>query len=159
MHAQPSESPARRSWPRRLLRIFIRTLLTLFIIIILVFFLIQTPFVQNFVRGKAETYLSRKLKVPVRIGHLDITFFRSITLKDIYIPDQHKDTLLAAGEVHVQLRMLGLLHNNLDIKEIDLKDITANILRRSPADTTFNYQFIIDAFTSPHPGPADTTKS
>jgi hypothetical protein len=142
-----------------LLRIVIRTLLTIFIILLLIFFLIQTPFVQDFVRGKAETYLSRKLKVPVRIGHLDITFFRSITLKDIYIPDPNKDTLLAAGEVHVRLRMLGLLHNNLDIKEIDLKNITANILRRSPADTTFNYQFIIAAFTNPHPGPPDTTKS
>jgi len=159
MSAATSERPSRRSWPRRLLRIVLRTLLTLFIIILLIFFLIQTPFVQNFARGKAETYLSRKLKVPVRIGHLDITFFRSVTLKDIYIPDAKKDTLLAAGEVHVRLRMLGLLHNSLDIQEIDLKDITANILRRSPTDTTFNYQFIIDAFTSPHPGPPDTTKS
>jgi len=159
MSAEQTEPSSRRSWPRRLLRIVIRTLLTLFIILLLVFFLIQTPFVQNFARSKAETYLSRKLKVPVRIGHLDITFFRSITLKDIYIPDPRKDTLLAAGEVHVRLRMLGLLHNQLDVQEIDLKDITANILRRSPADTTFNYQFIIDAFTNPHPGPPDTTQS
>lgn len=159
MSAEQSERSSRRSWPRRLLRIVVRTLLTIFIIILLVFFLIQTPFVQNFARSKAETYLSRKLKVPVRIGHLDITFFRSITLKDIYIPDPQKDTLLAAGEVHVRLRMLGLLHNQLDVQEIHLKDITAKIFRRSPADTTFNYQFIIDAFTNPHPGPADTTKS
>jgi translocation and assembly module TamB len=158
MSAEPSQHPPRRSLPRRLLRIFLRTLLTLFIIILLVFFLVQTPFVQNFARGKAETYLSRKLKVPVRIGHLDITFFRSVDLEDIFIPDPQKDTLLYAGRVHVQLRMLGLLHNELDIKEIDLKDITANILRRSPTDTTFNYQFIIDAFTNPHPGPPDTTK-
>jgi len=161
MHAQPSGHPThppRRSLPRRLLRILGKTLLTLFIILILIFFLIQTPFVQNIVRSKAETYLSRRLKVPVRIGHLDITFFRSVTLKDIYIPDPNKDTLLFAGEVHVRLRMLALLHNNLDIQEIDLKNITAKILRRSPADTTFNYQFIIDAFTNPHPGPPDTTK-
>jgi len=159
MSAEQSERSSRRSWPRRLLRIVIRTLLTIFIIVILVFFLIQTPFVQNFARSKAEAYLSRKLKVPVRIGHLDITFFRSITLRDIYIPDPKKDTLLAAGEVHVRLRMIGLLHNQLDVQEIHLKDITANIFRRSPTDTTFNYQFIIDAFTNPHPGPPDTTKS
>ena len=159
MSAEQTERPSRRSWPRRLLRITLRTLLTLFIILLLVFFLIQTPFVQNFARSRAESYLSRKLRVPVRIGHLDITFFRSITLKDIYIPDPQKDTLLAAGEVHVRLRMLGLLHNQLDVQEIDCKDITANILRRSPTDTTFNYQFIIDAFTNPHPGPPDTTKS
>ncbi|HXB08050.1 MAG TPA: AsmA family protein, partial [Puia sp.] len=156
MSAQPS--PSRRSWPRRLVRILGRTLLTLLIILVLIFFLIQTPFIQDIARNKAETYLSRKLKVPVRIGRLDISLFRSVTLKDIFIPDPNKDTLLAAGEVHVRLRMLGLLHNNLDIEEIDLKDITAHILRRSPTDTAFNYQFIIDAFTNPHPGPPDTTK-
>ena len=159
MSAEPTERPSRRPWPRRLLRIFTRTLLTVLIIILLIFFLIQTPFVQDFARIKAESYLSRKLKVPIRIGHLDIRFFRSITLKDVYIPDPDKDTLLAAGEIHVRLRMLGLLHNQLDIQEIDLKDITAHILRRSPADTSFNYQFIIDAFTNPHPGPPDTSKS
>src|SRR5579859_2132117 len=97
MSAQPSEHPPRRSWPRRLVRIFVRTLLTLLVILLLVFFLIQTPFVQNIARGKVETYLSRKLRVPVRIGHLDISFFRSVTLRDIYIEDRHKDTLLSAG--------------------------------------------------------------
>lgn len=159
MRVTTSDRPPRKSLPRRLLRIFLKTLLTLLVIILLVFFLIQTPFVQNFARGKAESYLSRKLRVPVRIGQLDITFFHSVTLKDIYIPDPQKDTLLYAGEIHVRLRMLGLLHNNLDIKEIDLKDINAKVLRRSPIDTNFNYQFIIDAFTNPHPGPTDTTKS
>ncbi|HEY4107926.1 translocation/assembly module TamB domain-containing protein [Puia sp.] len=159
MRKQPSDRPPRRSLPRRLVRILVKTLLTLIIIILLIFFLVQTPFVQNFARGKAETYLSRKLKVPVRIGHLNINLFRSVALEDIYIPDRNKDTLLAAGLVKVRLRMLGLLHNNLDIQEIQLRDITANILRRSPTDTTFNYQFIIDAFTNPHPGPPDTTTS
>ncbi|HLZ87605.1 MAG TPA: hypothetical protein VKQ52_10205, partial [Puia sp.] len=159
MSAQPSEHPPRRSWPRRLVRIFVRTLLTLLVILLLVFFLIQTPFVQNIARGKVETYLSRKLRVPVRIGHLDISFFRSVTLRDIYIEDRHKDTLLSAGLVSVRLRMLALLHNNLSIQEIHLQNVTANILRRSPNDTTFNYQFLIDAFVGKPAAKPDTAKS
>jgi translocation and assembly module TamB len=159
MSAQPSANSPRRSWPHRLLRIFLKTLLTLFIILLLVFVLIQTPFVQNYARSKAESYLSRKLNVPVRIGHLDITFFRSVTLRDVYIPDRNRDTLLSAGLISVRLRMLALLHNDLSIDEIRLKDLTANILRRSPTDTTFNYQFIIDAFTGKPTTPPDTSKS
>src|SRR3984957_11471563 len=130
MRAPSPEHPPRRPLIRRLVRIFLRTLLTIFIILLLVFFLIQTPWVQDFARAKAEKYLSRKLNTRVRVGHLDITFFRSVTLKDVYIEDRHRDTLLSAGLIDVQLRMLGLLHNDLDIKQIHLSDLTAKVLRQ-----------------------------
>jgi hypothetical protein len=123
-------------------------LLTLLIILLIVFFLIQTPFVQNFVRGKAENYLSRKLKTRVRIGGLEVSFFRSVKLKDVYFEDQQRDTLLSAGLIDVRVRMLALLHHHLDIGMVHLADLTAKIKREGP-DTTFNYQFIIDAFAGP----------
>jgi len=135
----------------------LRTFLTIFIILLLVFFLIQTPYIQNIVRGKAEKYLSRKLNTRVRVGHLDITFFRSITLKDVYIEDRHRDTLLSAGLIDVQLRMLGLLHHDLDIKQIHLSDLTAKVLRQG-SDTVFNYQFIVDAFSGKPGVKPDTAK-
>jgi translocation and assembly module TamB len=155
MRSPASEHPPRRLLSRQLLRIFLRTLLTIFIILLLVFFLIQTPFVQDLARAKAEKYLSRKLKTRVKIGHLDITFFRSVTLKDVYIEDLHHDTLLSAGLIDVRLRMLGLLHNSLDIKEIHLSDLTAKVLRQN-ADTIFNYQFIVDAFSGKPSAKPDT---
>src|ERR1700744_6103745 len=138
MHARSSEQRPRRSLVRRLVRILLRTLLTMFIVLLLIFFLIQTPFVQDYVRGQAEKYLARKLKTKVRVGHLDIGFFESVTLKDVYLEDRRKDTLLSAGLIDVHLKMLGLLHNNLDINEIHLSDLTAKVLRPSP-DTTFNF--------------------
>jgi TamB, inner membrane protein subunit of TAM complex len=157
MHARSSEHPPRKSLVRRLVRIFWKTLLTLFIILLLVFILVQTPWVQDYARGRAEKYLSRKLNTRIRIGHLDISFFRSVTLKDVYIEDRHRDTLLSAGLIDVHLRMLGLLHNDLDIKEIHLSDLTAKVLRQSP-DTVFNYQFIVDAFAGKPSAQPDTAK-
>jgi len=157
MHARSPERPPRKSLVRRIVRIFLKTLLTIFIILLLLFFLIQTPWVQDFARAKAEKYLSRKLNTRVRVGHLDITFFRSVTLKDVYIEDRRHDTLLSAGLIDVHLRMLGLLHNDLDISEIHLSDLTAKILRPSP-DTVFNYQFIVDAFAGKPSTPPDTAK-
>lgn len=157
MRARSPEHPVHRSLVRRLARIFLKTLLTIFIILLLIFLLIQTPFVQDLARGKAEKYLARKLKTKVRVGHLDISFFNSVTLKDVYIEDLRHDTLLSAGLIDVRLRMLGLLHNNLDINQIHLSNLTAKIQRPSP-DTVFNYQFIIDAFAgNPTPKP-DTSK-
>lgn len=157
MRARTSDPPPRRSFFRRLVRIVLKTFLTLFIILLLVFILIQTPYVQDIARGKAEKYLSRKLDTRVRIGGLRITFFRSVTLRDVYIGDRRGDTLLYAGLIDVHVPMLGLLHHNLDIKEVHLSDLTANVLRQG-RDTVFNYQFIVDAFAGKPSATPDTTR-
>ena len=138
----------KRSLPRRLLRILGRTLLTIFIILVLIFFLVQTPFVQNIARGKAENYLSRKLNTRVRIGGLDIGFFHSVKLTNVYLEDRKKDTLLSAGLIDVRVRMMELLHHHLDIGLIHLQDVTAKIRKDLP-DSAFNFQFIVDAFAGP----------
>jgi len=154
MSARSSENPPRSSLFRRLVRILLRSLLTIFIIVLIVLFLVQTPFVQDFARGKAERYLSRKLNTRVRIGHLHIAFFNSVTLKDVYLEDRGRDTLLSAGMIDVHLHMLGLLHNRLDIEDIGLQDLTAKVLRGS-RDSAFNFQFIVDAFAGqPQSAPA-----
>lgn len=154
----PKSQPAvpKRSFFRRLVRVLLRSLLTIFIILLIIFFLIQTPFIQNIVRGKVETYLSRKLKTPVRIGDLSIVFFRRVTLKDVYIEDRQRDTLLSAGLIDVQLRMLGLLHHDLDIEKIGLGNVTVKIGRQLP-DTAFNFQYIVDAFSGPPSAKPDTS--
>src|SRR5260221_7207465 len=113
MRKHQSADPPRRSLPRRLVRIFLKTLLTIFIILVLILLLIQTPFVQNFARAKAETYLSRKLNTAVRIGGLRINFLHSVTLKNVYIEDRQKDNLLSAGLICFKLLFLGLLQNNI----------------------------------------------
>jgi len=143
MGTRQTASP--RSLPRRLVRIIAKTLLTIIIVLVIVLLLVQTPWVQNIVRAKAQTYLSRKLNTAVRIGGLRINFLHSVTLKDVYIEDRRKDTLLSAGLIDVNLYVLGLLHNDLDIKKVELGDITVKIRRELP-DTVFNFQFIVDAF-------------
>jgi hypothetical protein len=119
--------------------------LTVFLVLLIIVLLVQMPFVQDFARGKAEHYLSRKLRTRVRIDHLNIAFFNSVTLKGVYLEDRRQDTLLSAGLIDVHLRMLGLLHNRLDIDGITLRDLTAKV-QRDRNDSVFNYQFIVDAF-------------
>ncbi|WP_431210528.1 hypothetical protein ACQ86N_31690 [Puia sp. P3] len=119
--------------------------MTIIIVVVIVLLLVQTPWVQNIVRAKAETYLSRKLNTAVRIGGLRINFLHSVTLRDVFVGDRRQDTLLSAGLIDVNLYVLGLLHNNLDIKRVELGDITMKIRRELP-DTAFNFQFIVDAF-------------
>lgn len=149
--SQPQNKP-RRSVIHRLVRVFLKILLTIFIILILVIFLIQTPYIQDIIRGKAETYLSRKLKTRITIGKIFIKFPESIEIKNVYIEDRQKDTLLAASTILLDVHMWGLLHNKVDIGKIQLSDLTVKVKRQLP-DTAFNFQFIADAFA----GAPDTT--
>ena len=78
---------------------------------------------------------------------MNINFPNSVTLKNVYIEDQTKDTLISGGQLKVQLDMLKLLTNEVQIKEINLDNITAKI-KRVNQDTVFNFQFIVNAFMS-----------
>ncbi len=120
-------------------------LVTVVLLFFLVFILVQTPPGQNFIKGKVQKFLTKKLNTRVEIGKLDIRFPNSIVLKNVYIEDQTKDTLLSGGQLKVDLNMLKLLTNEIEIKEINLQNITAKI-KRVNSDTVFNFQFVVNAF-------------
>ncbi len=155
MHtSQPANRP-RRSVIRRLAVVLLKVFFTLIIIVLILVFLVQTPYVQGIVRVKAEKYLSRKLNTTVGIGNLSIGFPNTVLLEHVYLQDRQKDTLLAAGLLHVDLNMWELLHNTLDIRELKIADLTVKINRR--ADSVFNFQFVADAFASQDKNPAPKT--
>src|ERR1700733_1736911 len=130
---------------RRMGRLVLKILLVIFILLLLVIVLVQTPYVQNIVREKAQTYLTKKLKTKVAIGNLYIGFPQTVELSNIYIEDLQKDTLLSGRSLKVNINMWKLIHSDIAINKIELEGITAKIKRQLP-DTTFNFQFIADAF-------------
>ena len=126
-------------------------LLSIILLVIIIVLAIQTQPVQDFGRKKIVGFLENKLKTKVEIGHLDIDFPKMLVLENVYFEDQSKDTLLAGKQLKVDIDMLKLLSSEVVINEINLNGITAKIKRELP-DTTFNFQYILDAFV-----PADTT--
>ena len=131
---------------RKVGKIFLKTLLGIFILLLLIILLVQTPYVQNMVREKAQSYLSNKFKTTVKIGKLYIGFPQTVELTNVYIEDKQKDTLISGGSLQVNINMWKLFHNEIAINEVRLSGITAKINRQLP-DTTFNFQFIADAFS------------
>lgn len=134
---------------RRASRIAIKTVLWIFLLLVVLFLLLLTPPVQNFVCGRATNYLEKKLDTKVSIKRLFITLSGKIAVDGFYIEDRGKDTLLSAGKLRVDMSFVKLLFGKkeLDIKSVLLEDATAKINRQLP-DTTFNFQFIVDAFGS-----------
>ncbi|HEY4154737.1 MAG TPA: hypothetical protein VGM24_04900, partial [Puia sp.] len=93
---------------RRIFRITLVSVLVVFSVILLILLLIQTSPVQNYGRQKIEAYLEKKLQTRVRIGKLYIGLPSKLILKNIYLGDQQKDTLLSGGNIEVDISMLKL---------------------------------------------------
>ena len=158
MEENLSETHKKRSILQKIANVAAWILVSLFFLVILLMILIQTAPVQNFARGKIQSYLQNKLKTKVVIGRINISFPNSILLQNFLIEDRTKDTLASGKELKVSLDMTRLLKSQLMIREIDLSNIITKI-KRVGTDTTFNYQFIVDAFSSGSKtsNPKDTT--
>src|SRR5690348_11566269 len=153
------EPKTKKSVGAVLLKVFLWIIASVLFLVMLVLILIQTSFVQNFARKKVVGYLQNKLHTTVAIGKLDIDFPTTLSLQSIFIEDLSKDTLLYGKELKVKMDMVKLISSNIDIKKITLEGIVAKV-KRLPPDSVFNFQFIVDAFSSPDTlkkSPSDTS--
>src|SRR5690242_15627803 len=129
-------------------KVFLWIIASVLFLIMLVLILIQTSFVQNFARKKVVGYLQGKLHTEVKIGKLDVDFPTTLSLQNVFIADQSKDTLLYGKELAVNMDMVKLISSKIDIKKIALNGVVAKV-KRLPPDSVFNFQFIVDAFNTP----------
>lgn len=141
---------------KKVLRLFAKVVIAILLLVILIFILVQTPPVQNFARKKIENFLEKKLQTDVSIGKLYIGFPNTVSLQNVYVEDRQKDTLLYGGKLAVDISLFKLISNELEINEIQFENITAKVKRQLP-DTTFNFQFIIDAFAPANAKKTTTT--
>ncbi len=145
-------------------RIALKTVLwivgSILFLLLLIIILIQVPAVQNYAKNKAVTFLQNKIHTKVKIGHISLGLPKMIVLDSVYFEDQKKDTLFAGEELRVDINMFKILHHVIEINEIDLKGITANINRGS--DSVFNFDYITKTFAGEQKKPvkpADTTST
>lgn len=145
-------------------RIALKTILwiigSVIFLLLLVVILIQVPAVQNFVKDKAVTFLQNKIHTKVKIGHISLGLPKLVVLEDVYFEDQKRDTLIAGEKLKVDISMLKLLHHTVEVNEINLEGITANVSKNK--DSVFNFDYIIKAFVGEQKKPEkpeDTTSS
>ncbi len=135
---------------RKALKITLFVVCSLLILLLGAVVYLNTPWGQNFVRGRAEAFLRNKLKTTVRIGHLGYGLPKYIVLNDVLFLDQANDTLLAAGELKIDVDMLKLIHKNVEVQQLVFKGVHSHIYRNLP-DTTYNFSYIIAAFGNNKP--------
>lgn len=111
------------------------------------FILLQLKSVQTALAKRATLYLSDRFHTRVDIGTVEIEFFKTIVLNDVFVEDLHKDTLVYAKTIKVNINRFDLSNQIFHIKNISLIKATIALVHYG-TDEDFNYQFLIDAFKS-----------
>jgi hypothetical protein len=142
---------------RKSLKVVLWIIATIILLVVAVAISLNIPAVQNFVKGKAIAYLKNKTHTEVSLESIKIALPKDIVLNKFYMEDKKGDTLLYAQKLAVDISLFKLLDNKIEINNIELEKIRANVTRINP-DTTFNFSFLLDAFMSEQKKPEDQVK-
>ncbi|WNB17903.1 translocation/assembly module TamB domain-containing protein [Marivirga arenosa] len=128
----------------KIISYIVASIVLLFVVFI---FSLRIPSVQQKITNYATNYVSDKTHTKFEINKLYITFLGAAQIEGIYVEDQRNDTLLYAKSILVDLAWKPLIDGNIYVKSLELDGLTARVYNQLP-DSSFNYQFIIEAFSS-----------
>lgn len=123
------------------------TLEWVFILIIVLAFAIRTSTFQTYLGEVVTAYLSEELDAELRIGKIDVVFMDKILLKDVFIRDQHRDTLASLEQLSVRIESIDLNANKLVLSNVALEKGRVGI-KRDKQTGDYNYWFLTDYFDS-----------
>jgi len=131
----------------RVIKIALRILAVFLLLVVLLLGLLQLSSVQTYIAKQAGSYLSKELNAKVSIEKVEIDLCSDIHLKEFFIEDQKKDTL-----IYVKDLISGSFDFSLNKSFISLDDITLDRpqfnLRTYAGEDQNNLQFIVDYFSS-----------
>jgi hypothetical protein len=133
--------------------------LLIFLALSILLLVFQYKPVQTWAAKKGAVFLSEKLHTKVNIGSLYFEPFSSVVIKDLYVLDKQKDTLIKMPKLTIDISSFSLFKSikqrTLDLNLIKL-DSTSIYLKKYK-DSTTNLTFIIKYLSSPNT--KDTTKT
>ena len=145
--------PPLRNILRLLLKIAAWTLGGMVLVFLILYFVIQIPSVQQRGIDEATAFVREQTGTDVQVERLTVDFWHTLVIEGVYLEDERQDTLLHVGRLGVNLGLLHLLRQEVFVDEIFLTDVTARLQRQ---DSVYNFQFLIDAFTSADSAAVDT---
>ncbi len=129
------------------------------VLFVALYFVLQTPFVQNWLIQKIAGFYSKEWGTRVEIRHIDFEFFDNLVLEGAFVADERGDTLLFADELVAGLNtgLFNLASGRFEFGDIALRHARVN-LSRAEGEADANYQFILDYFKSEKKKPSAKKK-
>ena len=126
--------------------IAILVVLVLFISLVL---LIRSEWGQRIIIDKAISYVTDKTNTKLEVDRIYLTFDGNLFIKNLYVEDKKKDTLLYSQSLEASIGIVPLLRgSSFELEELFWSGVVANI-NRPEGKESYNYQFLIDAFVTP----------
>ncbi|KJD36351.1 N-acetyl-gamma-glutamyl-phosphate reductase [Tamlana sedimentorum] len=120
----------------------------LFIILVLV---LSVPAVQTKLGKYATKRLNEEFKTNINIARVSLQFNGDVELKDIYVEDYKKDTLIAIKELNTSiLSYTNLANGNLVFGDIDIENLLFNI-KTYKDETKTNLDVFVEKFENDNP--------
>ena len=122
-------------------------MLSLALLLLIVVLSLQTRWAKNLIRDKVQTYIQHKTNTTFEIGQIDFSFPKWIEIDGLFMLDKAQDTLLSGKHLKIDIDMLALIQSKYVVNKVVIDQFYVNIYNKD-ADSTYNYQFILDAFAS-----------
>ncbi len=142
---------------KKVLRVFLYFIGVLIFLFTTFYFAFRSPGFQTWAANRAAWYLSNQWGAKVTVDGVDIEFWKKIVLEGVYIEDQHRDTLLYAEKLKLDIGTFDRDSQNVYIDDVILQNSTVK-LKEYKGDSIFNFQFILDKFSSQDTLPKDSTQ-
>ena len=115
-----------------------------------VFAIFHIDAVQDRLTANATQMLSDYLQTTVRIEKASVSFIdQGVRLYGVEIDDQQQRKMFQMRELGVDLKILPLLHHEVNISKAKIRGLEARLYKpASDSDSVANFQFVLDAFKS-----------
>ncbi len=138
---------------RRILVLIFNLILLLFITIML---LMYAPVFQTLIAQLLTRYLSKEVGLEIKIDKVSIDLFHNVHLVNLAIKDNKKDTMIYLKDLDVDIQYSSIVHQKLIVRKILLNEPVIHIVRYKN-QKTFNYEKLLDYFTSDDTMPSKDT--
>lgn len=136
------------------------TLATVGIILLLLLLLcgsLTIPSVQTSISQKVTGIIKEKFGVDISVGYVGINFKGNVVLEDLYLPDCNNDTLAYIQRLEAGCNPATVwLDSKLTLSKVSLDSFKIYVSSKSDV---YNFNYLIDAFSSPDTTDVDTTPS
>ena len=137
---------------KKVIRIVGWSILVFLVIVLVIYLLLELPPVQQKIKGVVLQEIMKKTDSKISIGNLRFYPFNRLQLNEIYAADLKNDTLLYAEKLNAKYDLFKLFRQQFVIYSVELDHFDLHVSKDS-ANAPFNFQFLVDAFTS------DTTQT
>jgi hypothetical protein len=129
-----------------------KIVLGLVTILIVVVALIHIPLVQRQITKAVADNLSTTVGADVQIKAIYFSVFGNVTVEGLAVFDPEQNPVFSAQQIEVGFSILNLISGDLIFDEVRLAGVEGNLIQRKDG---LNIDFIIEAFKSEEPPPAE----